>query len=86
MSERSVMEARMIGVLESAVGWLPEEQLADMASLVDAGESIIAFENFCAQVYEYDVVVPEATLNELREIAAMMNVPFPAYLERSGHA
>ena len=74
------VERRLVVVLRKAAGWLPQEQLAFMESAADHGEPGVAFENFCTQIYEYDVQVPEAMVHELAELAAMMEMTLPPWI------
>jgi hypothetical protein len=76
------VEARLMLVLNDVDGSLPADELADMRSLVAAGEPGVALENFCAQLEEYDVVVPEEVVLELREIAAAMEMSLSPWMER----
>jgi hypothetical protein len=64
-------------------GKLPDDQIQDMMDLAKAGEPGIAFENLCTQLYEYDVIVDEETLESLRNIGKSMNID-TRYCERLG--
>lgn len=72
--------ARAIGLFR---GKLPDDQIQDMMDLAKAGEPGVAFENLCTQLYEYDVVVGEETLGDLRNIGKSMNID-NRYCERLG--
>jgi len=80
------IEERLAAVLRNAAGWLPGDQLAEVQSLVGAGEPGVALENFCTQLEEYDVAVPDDVASELRELAGMMRMKVPRWIERGGHA
>ena len=80
------IEERLAAVLSSAKGWLPSEQLAEMQSLVRAGEPGVALENFCTQLEEYDVAVPAHVVIELKNLASLMGMTIPRWIERGGHA
>jgi hypothetical protein len=67
-------EQRLQAILTAAAGWLPSEQLAEMHSLVLAGEPGIASENFCTQLEKYDVVLPSDIAVELTVLAARMGI------------
>jgi hypothetical protein len=54
------IERQLATILDESKAWIPAEQLADMCDLVSAGESGVAFENFCTQLLEYDAVIPLA--------------------------
>ena len=68
------IEERLVTVLKNAAGWLPSEQLADMESLVRAGEPGVALENFCTQLEEYDVAVPAHVVSELKALSSAMQM------------
>jgi hypothetical protein len=80
------IEERLAVVLSNAEGWLPSDQLAQMQSLVRAGEPGVALENFCTQLEEYDVAVPDHIVTELKALAGMMGMKIPRWIERGGHA
>jgi hypothetical protein len=66
---------RRLGLLLDQFGsGLPEEQLADMKELVAAGEPGVAFENYCVQLYEYDISVPADVLKELEVLGRAMGM------------
>lgn len=81
MSLRQV-EARLAGLLESAEGWLPREELAGMRELVAAAEPGVALETFCTQLEEYDVAVPDPLARELEALASTMGLPVPPWISR----
>jgi hypothetical protein len=68
------VEGRLARLLARATGLLPEEQLSDMLSIVQAGEPGVALENFCTQLCEYDVSVPPELAAELEVVAAAMGL------------
>ena len=80
------VEERLAALLKSAEGWLPSEQLTEMMSLVKAGEPGVALENFCTQLEEYDVAVPDHVVRELKALASAMGMMIPPWLDRGGHA
>jgi hypothetical protein len=80
------VEERLAAVLKSAEGWLPGEQLTEMQSLVSAGEPGVALENFCTQLHEYDVAVPDDVVRELKALATAMEMKLPPWIERGGYA
>lgn len=79
MESREIDE-RLAAILQNVDGSLPSEQVADMLSLVRAGEPGVALENLCAQLHEYDVTVPEDVVTELKELASSMGMRHPRYL------
>jgi hypothetical protein len=84
--ERHQVEQRLEEVLTRAVGWIPANELEEMLALVRAGEPGIALENFCTQLEEYDVVVPNAMADELLSLALAMGLNTPAWIERAARA
>ncbi len=71
---RGELEARLAAVIAPATEWLREEQVADMLSLVRAGEAGVALENYCTQLFEYDVQVPESIWSEVQIINRAMGL------------
>jgi hypothetical protein len=53
---------------------LPEGELIGMIELVRAGEPGIALENFCTQLFEYDVKVSPMVLNEIASLGIAMGI------------
>lgn len=74
-------EAELQAVLTQAVGLLPQDQLDDMAALVRAGEPGIALENFCSQLFEYDIAVPIAIVHAISRLGSGMGID-PKYWKR----
>jgi hypothetical protein len=68
------VEERLLRALARASGSLPDEQLHDMRSLVEAGEPGIALENLCTQLHEYDVSVSQDLATELGDLAGAMGL------------
>jgi hypothetical protein len=68
------IQAELLTILESSGQQLPSEQVADMKELVQAGEPGIALENFCTQLFEYDVTVPEQVRVRLQRLGEKMGV------------
>jgi hypothetical protein len=55
-------------------GPLPDADVANVLDLLDAGESGVAFETLCTQLYEYEVQVPADTQAELAPIGQQMGL------------
>ena len=68
------IERRLQSLLRQFGRGIPEEQLQDMKSLVEAGEPGVALENYCSQLFEYDIAVPSHVVNELEELAQAMGI------------
>jgi len=80
------IEKRLEEILTKATGWLPAHELEHMLELAQANEPGIALEDFCSQLYEHDVAIPHATVDELRSLASAMGMTVPAWVERGGYA
>ena len=47
---------------------LPEDDIANVQSLFDVGESLVAFETLCTQIYEFEIsLIPEC----IRDLEAL---------------
>jgi hypothetical protein len=68
------IENRLLDIIRTYAGQLPMDQLNDMAELVQAGESGIALENLCTQLFEYDITVGNEMLNDLRALGSSMGL------------
>jgi hypothetical protein len=75
------LETRVLGVLAVCRGLLPDEQLDEMGQLVRAGEPGVALENLSTQLYEYDVPVEQATLEQIESLGKTMGLD-PKYWAR----
>lgn len=69
------IERQVLALLKSVhdIG-IPSEVLTELASLAQAGEPGVALEDFCAQLYEYDVEVPAPMLATIRELGTAMGL------------
>lgn len=52
-----------------------------MVELAQAGEPGVGLENFCTQLFEYDIAVPVRTLTEIVKLACSMGIQ-SCYWER----
>lgn len=77
------IERRLSQLIDQFDGGLPAEQVADMKCLVDAGEPGVALENYCSQLYEYEIDVPLRVKNELAQLGRAMGIE-SKYWERLG--
>ncbi len=68
------IQARLRRLLDQHGAGLPSEQLRDMKELVAAGEPGIALENYCTQLFEYDVPVPTEAVVELEALGRAMGI------------
>lgn len=64
---------------------LPAPELEDMESLAVAGESAVAFENLCVQLYEYDVPLEPDVLARLAQVGGLMGID-PSYWQKLASA
>ena len=60
---------------------LPPLELEDLESLAIAGESAVAFENLCVQLYEYDVALVPEELARLAQVGELMRID-PSYWQK----
>ncbi|WP_437779231.1 MafI family immunity protein [Sorangium sp. So ce1097] len=68
------IERRLQHLLNQFGADLPPEQIEDMKELIQAGEPGVALENYCTQLFEYDVAVPSDIVNELEELGRAMGI------------
>lgn len=68
------IEREILEILKGLESDLPLNQLAEMRQLTEAGEPGIAFENLCTQLYENDVSVAPAVLQQLTGIGEAMGI------------
>lgn len=53
--------------MDAAIG-LPEDDIANVQSLIDVGEWLVAFETLCTQIYEFEIsLIPE----RIRDLEAL---------------
>jgi len=74
------IEKKLLVILKQADTLLPENELQDMIALVRGGEPGIGLENFCTQLFEYDVNVPADILTAIVILGSAMGVR-PHYWE-----
>ena len=60
-------------IVDSIVG-LPQEDIQRVEELVEVGEWIVALENLCTQLYEYDVDLPAETLKSIEDLCRDIGV------------
>lgn len=75
------IEQKLFQILEAFKSDLPPDQIADMKSLIEAGEPGVAFENLCTQLHEYDISIPHRVLRQLANIGGEMELR-PEYWEQ----
>jgi hypothetical protein len=75
------LETRVLGVIAMCRGLLPQEQLDQMDQLVRAGEPGVALENLSTQLYEYDVPMEQATIEQIASLGMGMGLD-PKYWRR----
>jgi len=68
------IESGLLELIDAFAGRFPSEQAAGMRQLVLAGESGVAFENLCTQLFEYDVVPDRLTIGRLHELGSTLEV------------
>lgn len=67
-------ERRLHRVADALAGDLPNEDISNFRSLVDAGEPGVALENLCSQIFEYDVTITSAVYNEIIALGRAMKL------------
>ncbi len=67
-------DRRLHRVADAFVETMPEKEVADFRSLIDAGEPGVGLENFCTQLDEYNVPVDADVLREIRELGLAMRL------------
>lgn len=68
------IEKRLSAILLAFRGPIPADQLQDMRELCAAGEPGVALENFASQLYEYEIRVDPAMIDELEALGNAMNL------------
>lgn len=53
---------------------LPVGEVLDFTTLVYVGESAVAFEDLCTQLYEHEIVLPLPEIEELESLGRLLNV------------
>jgi hypothetical protein len=73
--DRSEIEAQVLDVIRQCrtLG-VPPDQLDDMSALVVAGEPGVGLENLCVQLVEYDAAVPDALVEQIRNLGEAMKI------------
>ena len=68
------IEGRLQRLLTQFGTDLPPEQIDNMKGLVEAGEPGVALEDYCTQLFEYDISVPAPVVAELEELGRAMGI------------
>src|SRR5438309_6912892 len=74
------LRSRLTSLIIELAGGVPQERIAGLHSLVDAGEFTVELENLAGNLYDVDGAVPEPLLAELRELAGMLRAHGPFHL------
>jgi hypothetical protein len=64
---RDEVVARLRQAMAAAVG-LPAKDIDEVEMLIRVGEHLVAFENLCVQLYEYDIRLGAEQVASLREV------------------
>lgn len=56
-----------------AADGLPADDIANVETLIQAGEWLIAFETLCTQVYEWGVSLPAKIVRELEVLGRVLD-------------
>lgn len=68
------IEKRLIKLINSFNGRLAEEYIQEYISLAEHNECVVALENLCTQLHEYDVVLAAEELTNIQALANEMNL------------
>jgi hypothetical protein len=74
------IELELQRIISDASDYIPAYQKDNMISMVRSGESCVALENLCTQLFEYDIKVDGETLSLLRSFCRYFKVD-DSYLE-----
>ncbi|WP_175576982.1 MafI family immunity protein [Cellulomonas massiliensis] len=61
-------------VVGAEVRGLPHRDVANVLDYLDAGEGQVGMELLCTQLYEYDVALPVAEIEELEDLGRLLSV------------
>lgn len=75
-----VIENQLLEAIDTFADKLPAEYLPQLRELVVAGESGVAFENLCENLYDYEVLPDKAMWERLRNIGLALKIK-PEYWE-----
>jgi hypothetical protein len=68
------IEQRLLKLFEKDPGMLPRDELTQMIKLVQAGEPGVGLENYCTQLYEYEVKVSIDIIREIAQLGSAMGI------------
>ncbi len=69
-----IIEDIVVAAIESYRNRLPDEFVDEYVSLARHNECVIAFENLCDQLFEFDVVPSEQEFQAICEIGERMKI------------
>ncbi|MGO6697888.1 MafI family immunity protein [Rhizobium ruizarguesonis] len=68
------IEKRLIDLISNFNGRLAGEDIREYISLAEHNECVVALENLCTQLREYDVVLAPEELTNIQALANEMNL------------
>ncbi|EJZ19931.1 MafI family immunity protein (plasmid) [Rhizobium sp. Pop5] len=68
------VEKRVIELISSFNGRLPNEYVQEYISLAEHNECAVALENLCTQLYEYDIIPAGEELKAIQDLSKFMNL------------
>ena len=74
MNAHERAEALLRALLPTLAGKLSAQDSRTVEELIDHNECVIAFENMCTQLHEFDAQLSSTELKEIRSIASLLNV------------
>ena len=68
------IESELLDIIRNIGNNLPKDDLDSIKELVSVGEYAVAFENFCTQLYEYDVAIKQSEKDRLNVVGIQMRL------------
>lgn len=69
-----LIEGQLLRLVTAYSDQLPEQDVRELSSLVNAGEPGVALENLCSQLYEYELRVSSADLDQILQLGNLMGL------------
>jgi hypothetical protein len=69
---REEITVRLHQAMDAAPG-LSSEDIANVQSMVDVGELVVAFETLCTQIYEWGISLTPAVIRDLEDVGSALS-------------
>lgn len=69
-----LIETKLLQLVAAHSDQLPDQDIRELRSLINAGEPGVALENLCTQLYEYESSVTPQALDHLLELGQSMGM------------